>query len=156
GGTFMHELGHNIGLRHGGGDNVNCKPPHLSVMNYAYQLPNIITDRPLDYSSVVLGVSPAAPCRPAGQMAPLGLDETCLNEAAGVGNQAPIKIAFGPPGGVPAKTTITSVTVVPNGPIDWNKNGSSTNVNVARDLNNMTNSSGGCPPSAGEFLEGSN
>ena len=38
-GTFMHELGHNLGLRHGGGDNTNCKPHHLSVMNYAYQFP---------------------------------------------------------------------------------------------------------------------
>src|SRR5262249_19461149 len=30
-GTVMHELGHNLGLRHGGHDNVNCKPNYLSV-----------------------------------------------------------------------------------------------------------------------------
>jgi uncharacterized repeat protein (TIGR01451 family) len=35
-GTFMHELGHTIGLRHGGGDDTNDKPNFLSVMNYAF------------------------------------------------------------------------------------------------------------------------
>ncbi len=36
-GTIMHELGHTLGLRHGGTDDVNYKPNYLSVMNYAYQ-----------------------------------------------------------------------------------------------------------------------
>ena len=36
-GTFMHELGHNLGLRHGGGDSRNYKPNYLSVMNYFFQ-----------------------------------------------------------------------------------------------------------------------
>ncbi len=36
--TLMHELGHNFGLRHGGGDDINYKPNYLSVMNYLYQL----------------------------------------------------------------------------------------------------------------------
>jgi hypothetical protein len=34
--TMMHELGHNLGLRHGGGDSRNLKPNYLSVMNYLY------------------------------------------------------------------------------------------------------------------------
>ncbi len=34
-GALMHELGHNLGLRHGGSDSVNCKPNYLSVMNYS-------------------------------------------------------------------------------------------------------------------------
>jgi hypothetical protein len=38
-GTLMHELGHNLGLRHGGGDDDNCKPNLISVMNYARQFP---------------------------------------------------------------------------------------------------------------------
>ena len=49
-GTIMHELGHNIGLHHGGAAtakigrttadfNMNCKPNYLSVMNYARQMP---------------------------------------------------------------------------------------------------------------------
>jgi hypothetical protein len=37
-GTFMHELGHNLGLRHGGNENLNYKPNYFSVMNYLYQL----------------------------------------------------------------------------------------------------------------------
>lgn len=31
---FMHELGHNLGLNHGGGDGVNGKPNYPSIMNY--------------------------------------------------------------------------------------------------------------------------
>ncbi|MFP2904208.1 hypothetical protein ACLESD_03855 [Pyxidicoccus sp. 3LFB2] len=37
-GTLMHELGHNIGLLHGGNENANYKPNYLSIMNYEYQL----------------------------------------------------------------------------------------------------------------------
>jgi hypothetical protein len=33
---LMHELGHNLGLRHGGFEDTNFKPNYLSVMNYAY------------------------------------------------------------------------------------------------------------------------
>jgi hypothetical protein len=41
-GTFMHELGHNLGLQHGGGlfgfgDETNYKPNYPSVMNYYNQ-----------------------------------------------------------------------------------------------------------------------
>ncbi len=36
-GTFVHELGHNLGLRHGSIDDTNRKPNHLSVMNYNFQ-----------------------------------------------------------------------------------------------------------------------
>src|SRR5262249_34842068 len=56
GGTFMHELGHNLGLHHGGGTSApgtpciapDCengplyKPNYLSVMNYQYQLSGIL------------------------------------------------------------------------------------------------------------------
>lgn len=35
--TLMHEFGHNLGLRHGGNEDVNYKPNHYSVMNYMYQ-----------------------------------------------------------------------------------------------------------------------
>jgi len=58
-GTFMHELGHNLNLNHGGpairtnadhGD--NCKPNHDSVMTYSRQLPDLlgIDKWRLDYS----------------------------------------------------------------------------------------------------------
>lgn len=40
-GSFIHELGHNLGLRHGDNDDTNYKPNHFSVMNYAYQVTGI-------------------------------------------------------------------------------------------------------------------
>lgn len=36
--TIMHELGHNLGLDHGGDEPSNYKPNYYSVMNYLYQL----------------------------------------------------------------------------------------------------------------------
>jgi hypothetical protein len=41
----MHELGHSLGLRHGGFENDPNKPNHYSTMNYAYESPGL-----LDYS----------------------------------------------------------------------------------------------------------
>ncbi len=50
-GTFMHELGHNLGLKHGGQDEVNYKPNYLSVMNYSFQVSGVYTPKRLhDYS----------------------------------------------------------------------------------------------------------
>jgi len=40
-GTLMHELGHNLGLRHGGCDDTNLKPGYASVMNYAFQMEGV-------------------------------------------------------------------------------------------------------------------
>lgn len=56
GNTIMHELGHNLGLRHGGDENRNFKPNYDSVMNYWYQFcgndinDDAIPDGALDYS----------------------------------------------------------------------------------------------------------
>jgi hypothetical protein len=75
-GTFVHELGHNLGLRHGGTDHVNYKPNLLSVMNYSFQTDGIpytrndgVRFRIFDYSRFYL---------PA-------LNENNLNEATGLG-----------------------------------------------------------------------
>ncbi|SMC28273.1 Carbohydrate binding domain-containing protein [Andreprevotia lacus DSM 23236] len=43
-GTIMHELGHNLGLRHGGNENTNYKPNYYSIMNYLYQLQGLGSD----------------------------------------------------------------------------------------------------------------
>lgn len=54
--TIMHELGHNLSLRHGGFQNCNYKPNYNSVMNYLYQFPGVDSnctppgDGVLDYS----------------------------------------------------------------------------------------------------------
>lgn len=75
-GTFVHELGHNLGLRHGGPDHINNKPNLLSLMNYAFQdvgIPYTRRDgvrfRIFDYSRFYL---------PA-------LNENNLNETRGLG-----------------------------------------------------------------------
>ncbi|CAM4126516.1 hypothetical protein [Corallococcus exiguus] len=97
-GTLMHELGHNIGLRHGGNDDSNYKPNYLSIMNYEYQfygfgiggLNNV-----LDYSRVqvasfneqsvneVSGFAPVAPTTEADLAKISGLR---FNDAQVTGN----------------------------------------------------------------------
>jgi hypothetical protein len=80
GNTLMHELGHNLNLRHGGFQNRNYKPNYNSVMSYAYQLcgvdadGNLSPDGVLDYS---WGVN-------------IALDESSLDEAAGVTGSGPV------------------------------------------------------------------
>jgi len=74
-GTFIHELGHNLGLRHGGNDHINYKPNYLSIMNYFYQVTGVYRDGAwgnFDYSRV----------------APISLNENKLNEVIGLGPSA--------------------------------------------------------------------
>jgi hypothetical protein len=77
--TFMHELGHNINLRHGGTEDRNFKPNYNSIMNYWYQFcgtdtnDNVIPDNALDYSR---GVH-------------ISLDENSLSEPNGVTGSGP-------------------------------------------------------------------
>ena len=52
--NLMHELGHNLGLRHGGNDNTNCKPNYLSVMSDLFSLGQLVSNAPLDYSRSAL------------------------------------------------------------------------------------------------------
>jgi hypothetical protein len=56
-GTFIHELGHNLGLRHGGNDHINYKPNYESVMNYLYQTLGVYRNGGVyfDYSRLALG-----------------------------------------------------------------------------------------------------
>lgn len=57
GNTLMHELGHNLNLRHGGDEDRNFKPNYNSIMNYWYQFcgtdtdDDTIPDQSIDYSS---------------------------------------------------------------------------------------------------------
>jgi PKD repeat protein len=69
--TFMHELGHNLGLNHGGGDKVNAKPNYISIMNYKFQNTGTLKvtgQRSIDYSADELPT----------------LDERNLNESLGI------------------------------------------------------------------------
>ena len=42
--TIMHELGHNLGLWHGGDTHCNYKPNYNSVLNYKFQFPGVDVD----------------------------------------------------------------------------------------------------------------
>lgn len=78
--TIMHELGHNLNLRHGGNVDCNYKPNYNSVMNYRYQFPGVNTNCTipgsglLDYSRGVR----------------IALNENALNENLGVCGAPPI------------------------------------------------------------------
>jgi hypothetical protein len=62
-GTLMHELGHNLGLYHGGpavtGNdyNINCKPNYPSVMSYIRQTTNPYSNASLTYSDDIMDTS---------------------------------------------------------------------------------------------------
>jgi len=71
-GTFLHEFGHNLGLRHGGNDHTNYKPNYLSIMNYSFQTTGVYRSSAwgnYDYSRFLLP----------------SLSETGLNEFNGLG-----------------------------------------------------------------------
>ncbi|MCB0217760.1 MAG: hypothetical protein KDH92_14050, partial [Chloroflexi bacterium] len=75
-GTLMHEFGHNLGLFHGGDENVNFKPNYPSIMNYYFQLgglavttAGVLAPGVVDYSHGTLG----------------GVNEGALDEAVGLG-----------------------------------------------------------------------
>ena len=129
-GTMMHEIGHNINLEHGGSstDKINCKPNHLSVMNYAFQFSSIhiqnipyVTNRPLDFSRVQLP----------------NLDELHLNEANGIAaTGVPItggsyNTLRGPP-----PPSITNLNTGAATSINWN-GGTSNEPDVSANINNL-------------------
>ncbi|MFB6615870.1 hypothetical protein ACIGFK_26140 [Streptomyces sp. NPDC085524] len=83
---LMHELGHNLGLDHGGNEKHNCKPNYVSVMNY-----NLTNGIPRRGGGVIVDFSPArittdgrppAPDLPGRSKAPLDpLKEDDLHES---------------------------------------------------------------------------
>lgn len=126
--TFMHELGHNLGLRHGGSaDLPHCKPNYLSVMNYEFQFPNIVPGRPMDYSHNVV----------------TSLKESQLSEPNGIGPSSPV----GLPTAVghttnpapPSHTVHTRGTTANNLAInyDWLTDNNSDEASVSSSINNF-------------------
>jgi Tol biopolymer transport system component len=89
---LMHELGHNLGLRHGGDDNRNYKPNYLSIMNYSFNLGWLRQTngtRVLDYSRFQIPLDELALNEPTGLGRPAGSAEagfwsmfTCPNDPA--------------------------------------------------------------------------
>lgn len=102
--TFMHELGHNLSLRHGGTDGSSRKPNYLSIMNYNFGYGLVLFDGSfeLDYSRYELP-----------------LDENALDEQRGFGiDSGPLtayQTIFRCPGGGPRyRIPLTTKQV------DWN------------------------------------
>ncbi len=118
-GTFMHELGHNLGLRHGGDDHTNYEPNFLSIMNYSFQTRGLrinSQDGHFDYSRFALP----------------DLNESNLDETVGLNGGVAINDYgtryYCASGG-------DRVVGNANGQIDWNCNGNSTDTNVQTDIN---------------------
>ena len=78
--TIVHELGHNLGLRHGGFENRNRKPNYNSVMNYRHQFPGV------DVTGSSLGNGVLDYSRGTNR----DLNELALIEADGVDGSNPI------------------------------------------------------------------
>jgi uncharacterized repeat protein (TIGR01451 family) len=119
-GTFVHELGHSLGLDHGGDDPANCKANYLSVMNYnfspgvRFRVTNptggtMFVDK-IDYSRVSL--------EPA-------LNESSLNENVGIGAAgtyyANAITEWDSDGVSPWRNGASTTTS--DGALDWNGNG---------------------------------
>jgi len=132
--TFMHEMGHTLGLYHGGHQidwgndrRYNYKPNYHSVMNYTWQLASRRPGWALDYSREPL---------PA-------LNENALDEVLGIGGMLNAVTLVGP---LPAQEAFEV------GGVDWNRNGAIDNPLVTADINFLY---GEDPPSPGDVLQGS-
>jgi len=116
GGTIMHEFGHNLGLRHGGFENTNCKPNYVSEMNYDLQfgIPRVGGGNILDYSPPRLALDGSnRGVAPLGQLDEANLDENTILDATDNAN----RFVFVNRNGAKNPSNL-------NAPIDWNADGS--------------------------------
>lgn len=146
---FMHEFGHTLGLRHGGADNVNCKPNYPSVMNY--MLADVMQFNAgyirIDYSRSRFDA----------------LDESNLDESVGIRASDPtgaLYRGFFMPYGFGAQPRGQELARLDGEPVDWNVNGVTPDAGVAQDLTYMGATrvgwavTGTTTPTPGQILEG--
>jgi hypothetical protein len=137
-GTFLHELGHNLALGHGGGDGVNFKPNYLSIMSYAWQVNGLS----FDFNGDLLADPVALDFDRNGlvdvrrfmySIAALNpLNENSLNESVGIADGSTLTVySCPPPPPGPGGNRIAPGT----GAIDWNCSGNATNTGVASNIN---------------------
>jgi CSLREA domain-containing protein len=139
-GVFMHELGHNLGLRHGGGDGDNQKPNYHSVMNYQWTESTIVNfnNWELDYSREKFPT----------------LYETNLIEAVGISSASLFpehvghEVVIGPHRDSQLNLLHTP-SVYETGPVDWDGLSTSSSP-VTRDINYLS----GTNASPGDILVG--
>lgn len=117
-GTFMHELGHNLGLKHGGVDHNNYKPNYISIMNYAFQVSGIWRHgkRVYDYQ----------------RLPKIRLNENALDERLGLGQEA-VTMGYGTR--YYCNGRVQTIETIHAGGIDWNCDGKIEGV-VKVDINN--------------------
>ena len=112
GGTFMHELAHNLGRDHGGNDNINCKPNYLSRLNYLFQFRGqdggFVNDFPMDLNRVAYSA----------------INENALREDINSMTGSPAKATK--IGGKLGTNTIPPYDANTGSRIDWNRDGLST------------------------------
>jgi hypothetical protein len=121
-GTFMHELGHNLGLRHGGADHTQWKPNYLSVMSYANQTRGLIINGTVgnfDYSRYDLA----------------DLTESNLNETVGINIPGAVTDTLGTRWFC-AQDDMRVDTDAQS--MDWNCDGDETDTSVSRNVNRGT------------------
>lgn len=122
---FMHEFGHNLGLRHGGVDNLNHKPNYLSIMNYSFSFWGLTRNgviNQVDYSRWALPT----------------LDEESLTEASGIG----LPTADTYQTDYWCRGTTNSVSVNGGNPIDWNCDADTADNDIEVNINNDLDGSG--------------
>ncbi|HVK23791.1 MAG TPA: M12 family metallo-peptidase [Actinokineospora sp.] len=153
--TFAHELGHALGLGHGGGDTTNCKPNYHSIMSYVYQTMGVPDN-----------ASPGAPISDVNQDGTVdnrdkvrldlsreqlnNLDEDALNESAGISGRTADIFLWDGDGARPWRVSVA------NAPVNWNRGGDGTDIaanidpgTVSADVNFMgITTSQGCPNTA--------
>jgi hypothetical protein len=145
-GTLMHELGHALGLRHGGGDSTNCKPNFQSVMNYLFQvrlLPGFDGLAHADYSGQILpdlnegsldestGIGAVATKYRTRWFAPLSFLDKQVNTQGG---RAATRHCDGTPITDGAQMVRLEGPLVA-GAVDWNNDGNTSATNLSQDIN---------------------
>jgi YVTN family beta-propeller protein len=143
-GTLMHELGHNLGLDHGGPHTLtfgykstqlvkstdytmNCKPNYLSAMSYTRQMPgsgfttsqaSTWESQALDYSRTNLTGALDASGKPTGTLTTGTSTTPGLSENTAIYNPTANTLIFGTP--TKAQTVRTATT---GSPVDWDGSG---------------------------------